>query len=832
MAKEDPKKLLREVGEEALSIQESINSLSGALNKNLKEFNKVTGDTQKIFNNALNTSTNLGKQLSEINANSLKNSKERKSLEDQLIKSAKEITSLERQRDQFMRKAQTARGAEQKSLLKIAGLLGDAVIYSKEQVANAERLNKVYVDIEKNLGLTGKILDGINKIPILNKFIDTKKALEAANEEASKLTGNRWSVMSAALKSLGSSLKKNLTDPLVLIGAAGGLLSTIVKLFNEFDKRAIDIGRNFGTTPENARKTAQEFKRISADSANLLSTTTNLTESFNDLNSVAGTYANFTQETLEAYNDLVKGVGISKEAALAQYKISFLQGKNFKDITVQITGQVALQKSQNKIALSDKEIMESIAKTTAVQRLNIKGGAEGLVRSVIEAKKLGAEFNQLDAAASSLLNFEDSIGAELEAELLTGQNLNLEKARTYALNNDIAGLAKEITNQGITAEKFSKMNRIQQESIAKSLGFQRDEFGQMLENQEMLNAANKLGAKDVNDLAAQYAKAADKEAFLSKLGDDKLKSQVQNITFQEKLNNLLEKAKDIFVTQLEPLFTSILNGFDKFIKNGGINKIADIAKGVANSFMSIGKFLVGPVGKILGGLAAFGALKMLVGGIPVRVVGSGPTGGGAAGGMGGGFMSNFFQKGTAGTFYKGGQFLPGGGQAPKGGITVGGTKGGLTGMGAGMLGLGATLAGQAIGGTSGNILSATGQGAMMGSMFGPMGALVGAGLGLAGSGISAYYEHQNASSAAASYAKDKEGPAASRIRQRREAMASTNAMDSYYESLTGHNGGGEGIEKTNMLLEKLVSQTEKGGVINIDGNKAGTYQARAIYGQA
>jgi hypothetical protein len=832
MAKEDPKKLLREVGEEALSIQESINSLSGALNKNLKEFNKVTGDTQKIFNNALNTSTNLGKQLSEINANSLKNSKERKSLEDQLIKSAKEITSLERQRDQFMRKAQTARGAEQKSLLKIAGLLGDAVIYSKEQVANAERLNKVYVDIEKNLGLTGKILDGINKIPILNKFIDTKKALEAANEEASKLTGNRWSVMSAALKSLGSSLKKNLTDPLVLIGAAGGLLSTIVKLFNEFDKRAIDIGRNFGTTPENARKTAQEFKRISADSANLLSTTTNLTESFNDLNSVAGTYANFTQETLEAYNDLVKGVGISKEAALAQYKISVLQGKNFKDITVQITGQVALQKSQNKIALSDKEIMESIAKTTAVQRLNIKGGAEGLVRSVIEAKKLGAEFNQLDAAASSLLNFEDSIGAELEAELLTGQNLNLEKARTYALNNDIAGLAKEITNQGITAEKFSKMNRIQQESIAKSLGFQRDEFGQMLENQEMLNAANKLGAKDVNDLAAQYAKAADKEAFLSKLGDDKLKSQVQNITFQEKLNNLLEKAKDIFVTQLEPLFTSILNGFDKFIKNGGINKIADIAKGVANSFMSIGKFLVGPVGKILGGLAAFGALKMLVGGIPVRVVGSGPTGGGAAGGMGGGFMSNFFQKGTAGTFYKGGQFLPGGGQAPKGGITVGGTKGGLTGMGAGMLGLGATLAGQAIGGTSGNILSATGQGAMMGSMFGPMGALVGAGLGLAGSGISAYYEHQNASSAAASYAKDKEGPAASRIRQRREAMASTNAMDSYYESLTGHNGGGEGIEKTNMLLEKLVSQTEKGGVINIDGNKAGTYQARAIYGQA
>jgi len=826
MAKEDPKKLLKDVGEEALSIQESINSLSGALSKNIKELNKVTGDTQQIFNSTLSTSTNLGKQLAEINANSLKSSKERKSFEELLIKNAKEIASLEKQRDQFMRKAQTTRGAEQKSLLKIAELLGDAVIYSKEQVANAERLNKVYVDIEKNLGVTGKILDGINQIPILNKFIDTKKALEAANEEASKLTGNRWNVLGAVLKSLGSSLKKNLTDPLVLIGAAGGLLSTIVHLFNEFDKRAVDIGKNFGTTPENARKTAQEMAHISAHSTNILSTTGNITEAFNDLNSVAGTYANFTQETLESYNDLVKGLGLSKEAALAQYKISVLQGKSFKDMSVQLTGQITIQKSQNKIALSDKEIMESIAKTTATQRLNIKGGAEGLVRSVIEAKKLGAEFNQLDAAASSLLNFEDSIGAELEAELLTGQNLNLEKARTFVLNNDIAGLAKEIANQGITAEKFSKMNRIQQESIAKSLGFQRDEFGQMLENQEMLNTANKLGAKDVNDLANQYAKAADKEAFLAKLGDDKLKSQVQNISFQEKLNNLLEKAKEIFVTQLEPLFTKILNGFDKFIKNGGINKIAEIAKNVAGSFMSIGKFLVGPVGKILGGLAAFGALRMLTGGIPVKVVGSGPAAGGAGGG---GFMSNFFQKGTAGTFYKGGQFLPGGGQAPKGGINIGATKGGLTGMGAGALGGLGMLAGQAIGGTGGNILSATGQGAMIGSMFGPMGALAGAGVGLVGSGISAIIDSYEKDTIESSNKKIMSSDASKRAQRIYSNLNKTQNEADRYTSISG--GGAEGSEKTNTLLEKISGQLSEQRDIVMSGNKVGTAVAVGNYRQ-
>ena len=140
----------------------------------------------------------------------------------------------------------------------------------------------------------------------------------------------------------------------------GGIVSDLVNLFNEFDKRAVAVGRNFRTTPENARKTAEEFKRISATSGNILSTTSNLTESFNDLNAVAGTYANFSQETLETYNDLTKGLGLSKEATLAQYKISVLQGKNLKDFSSQITGQISLQKSQNKIALSDKEIMGSI----------------------------------------------------------------------------------------------------------------------------------------------------------------------------------------------------------------------------------------------------------------------------------------------------------------------------------------------------------------------------------------------------------------------------------------------------------------------------------------
>ena len=50
------------------------------------------------------------------------------------------------------------------------------------------------------------------------------------------------------------------------------------------------------------------------------------------------------------------------------------------------------------------------------------------------------EMSQLDGIASSLMDFESSIKNELEAELLLGKNLNLEKARQAALNNDLSTL--------------------------------------------------------------------------------------------------------------------------------------------------------------------------------------------------------------------------------------------------------------------------------------------------------------------------------------------------------------------------------------------------------
>ena len=66
------------------------------------------------------------------------------------------------------------------------------------------------------------------------------------------------------------------------------------------------------------------------------------------------------------------------------------------------------------------------------------------------------EMSQLENIAGGLLDFESSIENELSAELLTGKDLNLERARGLALNNDMAGMAEEINNQIGSSADYTK----------------------------------------------------------------------------------------------------------------------------------------------------------------------------------------------------------------------------------------------------------------------------------------------------------------------------------------------------------------------------------------
>ena len=101
--------------------------------------------------------------------------------------------------------------------------------------------------------------------------------------------------------------------------------------------------------------------------------------------------------------------------------------------------------------------------------------------------------------------------AELEAQLLTGKQINMSKARELALSNDLAGLSNELFKNSVEVAEYGKMNRIQQQALAKSMGVTTEQLAKMAYNrgldtnmsEEQLKAATGLERSDYERMAAQ-----------------------------------------------------------------------------------------------------------------------------------------------------------------------------------------------------------------------------------------------------------------------------------------------------------------------------------------
>ena len=187
-----------------------------------------------------------------------------------------------------------------------------------------------------------------------------------------------------------------------------------------------------------------------------------------------------------------------------------------------------------------------------------------LTKAFFASKQLGASFQQLEGLADNLLDFESSIQSELQAELLTGKQLNLEKARQAALDNDLATLATEIKNQVGSAAEFGEMNRIQQEAIAKSIGMQRGELADVLMEQENINALQGIfgsGVESLSDAQKEYNKLKSEgrltEEQTNALAEKGLADQMATASVAARFEATMMRVQELFIGLAEPILAAV-----------------------------------------------------------------------------------------------------------------------------------------------------------------------------------------------------------------------------------------------------------------------------------
>ena len=448
---------------------------------------------------------------------------------------------------------------------------------------------KLLADINNAMGLTGQGLKAINKLfggalgnteEILE---NSKKQLKLLQEEGKLRDGIGGKLQGLAIisKEVGKSLMANLNDPL-----------TYIKIALDYSDQINKFQKGLGLSYTQAASLRGEMTEIAAASGNMALNSTRVTETFMTLNKEFGTasttLATMFPEVVEEATKLQHLMGLSAKSTAEFAKMAIVSGKPLKAIKEDAIGAVKAAEAETGARLNIKEVLEATGKVSGQIKAQLAANPEAIAKAVAVAKQFGMELKDIEQTSKSLLQFETSIEAELKAELLTGKQLNLERARLAALTGDYETLAREINEQVGTFADFSKMNVLQQDALAASLGMTSDQL-----SEQLLQKAN------LQQLAEE-ARAS---------GNEELAQQLEARSAQEKFQDVVMKIQTIFADLVgEPL--------------AGFIDLLGSALSIVNVILQPIGFIAGAVAKIASfDFKNMSGLQMVVGGIATVLLG-------------------------------------------------------------------------------------------------------------------------------------------------------------------------------------------------------------------
>jgi hypothetical protein len=343
-----------------------------------------------------------------------------------------------------------------------------------------------------------------------------------------------------------------------------GLLVELFMAIKASDKIVADMAKNFGISYNEALGMKQEMTSVAQSSGSIFVTSKGISETFSAINKSLGTNSMLSEDMAVEFTKLRTMAGFTNDELKGLAGIMIGSKKSTKEVTGEFLAQAKISSTQNGVLLNEQQLLKEIGNISYATTLSLGKNPGLIAEAAATAKSLGMELSKVEGIADSMLDFESSISNELQAELLLGKDINLEKARQFALDNNIAGVAREINKQIGSSKDFTKLNRIQQDALAKSVGMSREELAKTLATQAKLQKLTGKNAEQAKkDFETLKARVGEEEALriLEEKGADGLSKQVG---MADKFSATIDKLKEIFVVvgeALMPVFDVLVSVF-------------------------------------------------------------------------------------------------------------------------------------------------------------------------------------------------------------------------------------------------------------------------------
>lgn len=387
------------------------------------------------------------------------------------------------------------------------------------------------------VGLAGAAIDTVaavaklsTSVAGLNKALIITTGLEKAQAGIQKLNSDYKAIVGPSLKleKLNSSLNTGFG---ITSNAAAGLAGKLQI-----------VATKYKFTSEQAKSYAVNIKSMLPLMNQQAKTT----------NGVNVTNTAFYEGLQKTQNILKTNLGLTDDQANAYSGYAAAQGdaNQTADNTMMAAKKVAEAFGDTNGDLGYfKMITADIALAGADIQLQYGKIPGSLESAVIKSKKFGLSLQNLQSAASNLLNIESSIGQELEYQLLSGHRLVDTSGKSLTNAYREATLRGDMNAQADTMNTIIEQegdvlsnNLFARQQMAKLLGIEEGQLASALQKKKILEKASAAGITmnlDGSDALAQAAAAVQKGA-ISPEDFESLKKATDTRTTDDRLDQILK----------------------------------------------------------------------------------------------------------------------------------------------------------------------------------------------------------------------------------------------------------------------------------------------------
>ena len=400
------------------------------------------------------------------------------------------------------------------------------------------------------------------------KYEDENKYFTFASSSVKKLFGIEAKVFDVT-KGWGEEfIKLGVRGELIVntLGAVLMMLAGAFTLFTKFDTAAWGFRKAMGATRPDVADIRKQAQGMAIEFMGIGVTIDGAYKSFQALGMSVGGIHNVTKSMAEDVAIMSAQLGISEETSAGFLRNMAAISKHTMES--QVNSMYIAQNMSAAAGVQLDQVMGDISKRSEKTLLMMSRMPNVALRTAIELRRMGTDLNAAANSSRHILDFDESIREEMEASVLLGRSINLQRARELSYRRDLEGSTKEILR--ITKSiNFENLDVFQQEAFSRATGKSVDELLRMLQASRQLEHVQRSGTPQQKEQLALYEKMRKSNEAAVKARAKDFEATYRVMANQERItaitakwNALLAKAQEWLLPIIDKMLELALPAMD------------------------------------------------------------------------------------------------------------------------------------------------------------------------------------------------------------------------------------------------------------------------------